>query len=285
MGNAVKKTMLLVLLDESGSMSGLKSDVIKGINNFIEEQRKLPDPAVLAIANFGGHIPGMINFIRPMTDLREVRLLTDMDYVPTGGTPLLDATGRSIQTLDADWAREKPDRCVFVTFTDGEENASTEFSVGKIKSLIEAREKSGLWSFLFLGANIDSFTAGGAMGYTRSKMSNYTANSAGLAGATYTMGQTVGNLRSMDAGNFASASAGNLDIGLGGDIQEDGSVTNKIGSQLGSQQGLGSGGTGLGSSTIPSATPPAAAMKQESWEPPASSALFDPKVDAWKPPV
>lgn len=279
MGNAVKKSMLFVLLDESGSMGNLRSDVISGINTFIEDQRKLPDPAVVAIANFGTHLPGGLKFVRTMTDLREVKPLTETDFAPNGGTPLLDATGKSIVALDADWAREKPDRCIFVTFTDGQENSSQEYTVGKIKSLIESREKSGLWSFIFLGANIDSFQVGAAMGYTTSKMSNYTATSAGLRGATVRMSESVGTLRDADAGGFAAAAAGSASIGLGGDIQDDGSVTNL-------QQGLGSGGGGLGSATIPSSSiPPAAAMAPESWTPPTSSALFDPKVDAWKPPV
>lgn len=313
MGNAVKKSMLFILLDESGSMAGLRSDVIKGINTFIEEQRKLPDPAVIAIANFGSHIAGMIQFIRPMVNLKEVALLTESDYRPTGGTPLLDATGHSIQTLDTDWAREKPDRCVFVTFTDGEENASKEFTVTKIKSLIQAREKSGLWLFQFLGANIDSFKISEQMGYSASHTANYTASQKGLAGATYGMSASVGTLRSMDAGAYAAAAAGCSDIGLGGDLQDDGSVTNKVdvkvtaashpgfGDMDGKVGALGAPNTQVDPAALAAfqgfkdaidaaippktAIPPAASMAQESWTPPTSSALFDPKVDAWKPPV
>lgn len=276
MGNAVKKSMLFILLDESGSMLHLRSDVIAGINSFITEQRKLPNPAVIAIADFGSHIPGMIRVVRPMQDLKEVPLLTEVDYIPTGGTPLLDATGQSIQGLDVDWAREKPDRCVFVTFTDGAENASKEFSVTKIKSLVEAREKSGLWNFLFLGANIDSFWIGEKMGYTSSKTANYGATTRGFAAAGQTVSHSVGTLRNASNEVFTAAAAGSANIGMGGDIQEDGSVTNL-------QQGLGSGG--IGSAATPSSgMPPAASMTQESWTPPTSSALFDPKVESWKPP-
>lgn len=279
MGNPVKKSMLYLLLDESGSMSGMAGDVIGGSNNFIEDQRKLPDPAVIGIAVFGSHIQGMIRIVRPMTDLREIKLLTEEDYMPTGGTPLLDATGKSILQLDTDWLREKPDRCIFVTFTDGHENASSEFTKDKIKSLIQSREKSGFWQFLFLGANIDAFSVGADMGYTSNKMSNYVGTGIGTRSATYKMSETVSNLRSMDAGGYAAAAAGNVDIGLGGDIAEDGTVTKVTAA---THPGFGALDA---AAQAASKTPPDAAMKPESWTAPSSSALFDPKTEAWKPPV
>jgi hypothetical protein len=281
MGNPAKKSMLFVLLDESGSMSGMEGDVIGGVNKFIEDQRLLPDPAVLAIGVFGSHIQGMIKLVRPMTDLREVRLLTGEDYKPTGGTPLLDATGRSIQGLDSDWLREKPDRCIFVTFTDGMENASKEFSKDKIKSLIQSREKSGLWQFLFLGANIDAFAVGGSMGYTSNKMSNYVGTGIGTRSASYKMSQTVETLRNMDTESYAAAAAGIGDIGLGGDIAEDGTVSKVTAA---SHPGFGAFDAAA-QTTKPSSTPPEASMQPEAWKAQDSSALFDPKMEAWKPPV
>jgi hypothetical protein len=283
------KTMLFMLLDESGSMTNLRKDVIGTVNTFIEEQRKLPDPAVMAIACFGDHIQGGIKFIRPMIDLKEIAPLTDVDFVPNGWTPLLDATGGSIVSLDADWAREKPDRCVFSTFTDGQENASKEYTLGKIKSLIEAREKSGLWVFQFLGANIDSFATAQQMGYNSSHTANYTASSKGFAAAGETLSGSVGMLRNASDEVFVAAAAGAASIGLGGDIQEDGSVTNQVDVKVTAttHPGFGAFDTRAQQLTRPSSTvPPVAALAPEvSWTPPTSSALFDPKVEAWKPPV
>lgn len=282
MGSPVKKSMLFVLLDESGSMSGMNTDVIGSINKFIEDQRKLPDPAVIAIGVFTSQYPERVRFIRTMSDLKEVRLLSNEDYSPCGGTPLLDATGQSIQALDVDWAREKPDRCVFVTFTDGQENASTEFNRTKIKQMVQAREKSGLWNFLFLGTNIDSFLEGGTMGYTSNKMSNYVNTSVGTRSAIHKMSETVGTMRSFSNADFAAVGA-SADIGLGGNIAEDGSVSKGTD---GAQKGfvdvtLGTIPGGYGNSP----NPPLASMKPEDWTAQQSSALYDPKLDAWKPPA
>lgn len=277
MGSPVKKTMLFVLLDESGSMSGKEADVIGSINTLIDDQLKVPEPASMAIAVFGGHIPDMIKFVRPMTPLKDIQKLTPADYRPTGSTPLFEATGRSIQALDNDWVREKPDRCIFATFTDGQNTDHHEFTADKVKKMITAREKSGLWSFLFLGANIDSFTVGATMGYTTNKMSNYTASSRGIRGASATLSHSFRNLRTANAHAFAEASHGIGDIGLGGDIAEDGTVTKVPLADLNIQP--------QSQSTAKTHIPPTAAMQQEPWTPPTSSALFDPKIEAWKPPV
>jgi len=275
MGSTVKKTMIMVLLDESGSMSDLRNDVIGGINSFIDDQRKLPDPAVIAIANFGTHIDKGIWFSRPMIDLKEVQKLTEADYAPNGGTPLLDATGRSILALDDDWRREKPDRCIFVCFTDGRENASQEFSKAKIKALQAAREKSGLWVFLFMGANIDSFAEGASLGYKMSNTANYTASPQGFRAAAKKMSESTYSLRGASVSDYAEASMGLMDIGLGGDIGEDGSVSKTTG---------GASVTVNTGPTPPPGQPPAAAMVTEDWTAPTSSALFDPKMETWKVP-
>lgn len=297
MGNPVKKTMLFALLDCSGSMAGMEADVVGSINTFAEEQKKLPDPAVFGVAVFSSETEGMIKIIRPMVDLKEFKPLTRDSFAAIGGTPLLDATGKAIQTLDADWLREKPDRCVFVTFTDGMENASKEFNKDQIKSMIQSRERSGLWQFLFLGANIDAFSVGSAMGYTSNKMSNYVGSSIGTKSAIHRMSESVGTLRSASSEVFANVAAGSGDIGLGGDIAEDGTISKGTdglqkgyvdkpvsygaNAPAGNPWQLGS----IAGGPINSPNPPLASLKPEDWAAQQSSALFDPKEEAWKPPV
>lgn len=300
MGAPVKKTMIYVLLDESGSMSNLRADVIGGINEFIDDQRKAPDPAVIGIANFGTHIPENMRVVRPMADLKEIAKLTEADFAPNGGTPLLEAMIRSIESLDEDWKREKPDRCIFAVFTDGEENSSNAgrgYTKTKIKAMVEARQKSGLWLFMFMGANIDSFHESAQLGFAAAAAANYVPTSKGFRAATKKMSESTYNLRGMSADAFNCTVTESTDIGLGGDIGEDGSVTKHI-DPLGDQLTSGASVTVNTGPTpppgqfnpVPSAKlginqPPPAAMQTESWTPPTSSALYDPKVEAWKPPV
>jgi len=69
----------------------VKTDVIGGVNSFIDEQKKLPDPASIAFVRFDSEATERF---RPMQALAECKPLTNDDYKPRGGTPLLDALVR-----------------------------------------------------------------------------------------------------------------------------------------------------------------------------------------------
>lgn len=206
------KTMICLILDRSGSMSGRENDVVGGVNTFIEEQKKLPDPASIAFVRFE---TGHIERFRPMQALSEVKPLTRAEYVPSGGTPLLDAVGSTITALDEDWKAEKPDRAIVVIVTDGEENASKEYTKAKIQALIKARQDSGLWAFIYLGANVDAFSEAAAMGINLSNSAGYQNTSAGTKSLYATASASVGRMRMTGA---------TVAHNLGGNIGEDGSL-------------------------------------------------------------
>ena len=46
---------------------------------------------------------------------------------------------------------------MMVIITDGQENASREYSSHRVKELIEKHEKSEAWQFIYLGADLSSF--------------------------------------------------------------------------------------------------------------------------------
>src|SRR5215471_10000864 len=105
------KTMIAVILDRSGSMAGRESDVIQGVNGFVAEQQRLPDPALISVARFDSESTERFH---PMGPLSAFQRLTDHDYRPRGGTPLLDAVGAELTQLEDDWRRERPDRAIMV---------------------------------------------------------------------------------------------------------------------------------------------------------------------------
>lgn len=164
------KTMICLVLDRSGSMGGRENDVVGGVNAFIEEQRKLPDPACMAFVRFDSEA---IERFQPMQALAEVKMMTKDDFKPRAGTPLLDAIGQTITALEEDWKREQPDRAIMLIVTDGEENHSREYTKAKIKEMIESRQASGKWGFIYLGANVDAFAEGGSMGFSRANTAGY----------------------------------------------------------------------------------------------------------------
>jgi uncharacterized protein YegL len=217
---AALKSMICLILDRSGSMMGRENDVIGGVNTFLDEQKKLPDPASVAFVRFdaAGAGPGSgtsIERFRPMQPLAKVEHLTRSEYQPRGGTPLLDAVGTTIMQLEEDWKTEKPDRCIVVVVTDGEENSSHEYTKAKVKELIDARQKSGLWSFIYLGANVDAFAEASAMGFVMQNTAGYQSTSAGTKSAYATVSHSVGAMR--HSGHTVAHN-------LGGNIGEDGSL-------------------------------------------------------------
>lgn len=196
------KAMICVILDRSGSMGGRESDVVGGVNKFIDEQRKLPDPASIAMVRFD---TGAIERFRPMVALHAIEKLTMEDFQPRGGTPLLDAIGTTITQLDEDWKREQPEGAIVVIVTDGQENSSREYSKSRIKQMIEARQKSGKWAFIYLAANVDAFEEGAGMGIARSTTAGYNSTPMGTQAAYGNLNVATSAMRSsgvMDAQNL-----------------------------------------------------------------------------------
>jgi Mg-chelatase subunit ChlD len=103
--------------------------------------------------------------------LSTVRPLDRETYTPGGGTPLLDAMGRTIMWMDL--LKPQPERILVVILTDGAENASREFTRPQIQDLIRSREATSSWTFVYLGANQDAWAAGEALGIARGNRAGF----------------------------------------------------------------------------------------------------------------
>ena len=66
----------------------------------------------------------------------------------------------------------KAEKIIFVITTDGQENASREYSANMVKKMIEENQEKG-WQFLFLGANIDAVEEAEKIGIRRTHAANY----------------------------------------------------------------------------------------------------------------
>jgi len=155
------------VLDRSGSMASIQSDVIGGFNSFVEQQRAQPGRCVMTVIQFDGHDPHEV--LEDARPIDQVPALDKSRFVPRGNTPLYDAMGHAIadaaiRTEKLGAAGEPCEQIVFVTFTDGLENASREYDRSKIFDLIRKRAEAG-WSFIYLGANQDAYAESSRLGY------------------------------------------------------------------------------------------------------------------------
>lgn len=149
-------TDITIILDRSGSMQAIRGDTVGGFNAFLEEQKKLPDPASLSLIQFDHEYEPVYRGI----DIREAAQLTLETFVPRGNTALYDAVGRTIVKTGERLAKlpeaERPKRVLHLIITDGAENASREYTAAMLHSMITEQREKYSWEFVFLGANQDA---------------------------------------------------------------------------------------------------------------------------------
>lgn len=159
---------IVFLLDRSGSMAGCESDTIGGYNSYIKNEKN--KNALVTTVLFDDNYE-MLNERVKISDITE---LTNKNYFVRGSTALLDAIGKTINYLDHEGAK----KVMFIITTDGLENSSREFSKNKIKSMIE---KHNNWEFMYIGADIDSYSEGYSIGIKKENISNYRKDKKGVS--------------------------------------------------------------------------------------------------------
>lgn len=160
-----KYLKIVFVIDESGSMQGSNSDVIGGFNSFVGRQ-KTENTGKITVSLY--KFNNLVTRVITNKSAAKVRNLTNEDYTPSGFTALYDAIGQAIHETDKLLSglneKERPDKVMVVIITDGEENASKEFSATAIKSVISTHEELLHWNFIFLGSGLDNFNDAEALG-------------------------------------------------------------------------------------------------------------------------
>lgn len=183
------KTEIIIVLDRSGSMASMKSDVQGGFAKFIEEQRSLPGECLVTLAQFDNEYD-VVYEAKPIDDVPHLELH------PRGGTALLDAIGRTIDAVGVRLMRtheaDRPGRVVIVVITDGHENQSRTYSREQIQRMITIQREKFSWEFFFLGAKEDAIAVAQSYGIPKGRAATYRD-----ARAMYSaVSANVGSLRS-----------------------------------------------------------------------------------------
>lgn len=165
-----KKVLVSFILDETGSMEVVKQQTISGFNEYIQTLRKDKNSKdmLFTLTKFNSD---KVEVVSDGVELEKVITLDSKNYKPSALTPLYDAIGATINSLEAK-VKGKKQAVLVVIQTDGEENASKEFTREKIFTLIDDKKKLG-WTFAFLGADQDAWQVSSQLGIAVGNTMNY----------------------------------------------------------------------------------------------------------------
>lgn len=178
----IQKTQVfnLIILDRSGSMSLIRDAAIDGLNETLAGIRTAQEK----FADTQDHYVSLVTFCGceightfDKTPVAETVPLKPKDYVPCCSTPLLDAMGYALTTLDK-YMQEQEDAVAVVTIiTDGMENSSKEYDRKTIRTLVERLRGEG-WTFTYMGANQDSIEVAETLSIRNARNFTFCANGA-----------------------------------------------------------------------------------------------------------
>ncbi len=178
---AKKTTIVNFVLDETGSMQVCCDATITGFNEYVDSLRKNKNGTVMmTLTQFNS---SKIETVLDHVSIKKVPDLNRDTYRPNNMTPLYDAIAQTIKkTEDRVKEYKKKPAILCVIMTDGEENASKEYTRGKLFSLVKEKEKDG-WTFAFLGADQDAWQVGQSIGVARESSISYAGTPKGTRAA------------------------------------------------------------------------------------------------------
>jgi len=162
-----KDTVVVFILDQTGSMGVCRDATISGFNEYIGTLKKQKGKVLFSLTKFNSE---RVENTYESTNIKDVQPLNSDTYIPSGMTPLYDAIAKGIKGTKDKGAKDK--NVLFVMMTDGEENSSREYKRDDIFKMVKEQESKG-WTFVFLGANQDSWATGQSIGLHKGNVMNY----------------------------------------------------------------------------------------------------------------
>lgn len=184
-------TALLLIVDRSGSMESIKTDMEGGLNTLIAEQ--LAEPGLLTVDLFTFDTEIKHEFA--LTDPKELKVIIE----PRGGTALFDAIGIGVtefgRSLAAMPEHARPETVQVIVVTDGEENSSVEYKASAIKKLVTQQKEEYKWDFVFLGANQDAVLNGVDLGFDAGSALTFAPGAEGVDASAKSMSRYMTDVR------------------------------------------------------------------------------------------
>ena len=158
-----------ILVDSSGSMASIATDMAGSLNQLVDENRDLD--ATVTYSTFSDDY-------RPVFAEMSINDVRKFKIKPSGSTALIESACKMIdevgRRLAAKPEDERPEKVMFVIVTDGEENASNrEYTRELLFAKIQEQTNVYNWVFLYLGANQDAITVAASYGIDACRAMHY----------------------------------------------------------------------------------------------------------------
>lgn len=193
-------THIYFLLDRSGSMQSIKTDIEGGFAAFIDDQKNTPGACRATLVQFDDRYDIVYAGV-PITEVPSLQLQ------PRGSTALLDAMGKLITEAGDELAAlpedARPGIVIVAVMTDGRDNVSHEWTREAIKKLVEQQTKQYQWQFMYMGADQDAVEVGAGLGVDPGYSMTYERGKAG--DALRTTSDLISSYRSARAANPQAA--------------------------------------------------------------------------------
>jgi hypothetical protein len=172
-----------LIVDRSGSMQRIVSDMNGAIESLVKDQESVPGRLSIDVTTFDDQVEFVGRDLTPQGVLELGPLV-----VPRGMTALYDAIGKTVVALGEHLAKMdevgRPGKVIVAIVTDGLENSSKDWRLQGINDLITRQREQYSWEFTFLGANMDAIAVAGDMGIPAGSSLTYNTTGAGVRGAT-----------------------------------------------------------------------------------------------------
>lgn len=161
-------THIGVVLDMSGSMGYATDDTKGSVISYVKEIKKGIEDGIFNLTIFDTVFEEWVKD-KPLKDVKIESVMSE--YRPRGNTALYDAIGHTVRRMKK--AIDRFDKSIVVIVTDGYENSSTIDDRKSINKLVNKLQKSGNWTFIYLGANVDSWAEANKIGIPRGNTAWY----------------------------------------------------------------------------------------------------------------
>lgn len=189
-------THISIILDRSGSMNSIATDMVGGLESFLTEQKKNPGRCTVSLIQFDDKYETVFNNV----DIKEVPQIT---LQPRGSTALLDASNRAILDLGTYLSslpeEKRPGNVIVCIITDGQENCSREITKEALRQKIEHQTNVYKWSFIYIGSDASTFDEARSFGLTDDKALLYNKTKGGVKTAYDALNANVTRSRSANA--------------------------------------------------------------------------------------